>query len=413
MKNSIRSTLAVFFVCPISLSVIASGSLNDGSELDAHKTSINLNLRYRTEVVSQDNFEEDALASLLKTRVNVDHQINRNLSAQFEFDNVSSIGAQHYDSTQNRMIDYPRIADPEGTDLNQSWLDYTSDDLAIRVGRQRILLADKRIVGAKPWRNNEQTYDGARIQWSPTHALKIDGSYITQVNRVYGPTDGENPARWNGDNLFFETHYQFTKNFITKGFIYNLDIEPQSEFASSKTVNNSSTTVGFSVEGAFAPVNYHAAMALQKSSGSSELDYQANYYSVELGIPLFYSKLRLGLETLGSDNSIGFATPLANGHGYQGWADQFLSTPPEGIRDVWIGIDSTMNKIDLKGILHDFNTVTSSSSSRGLGRELDFLATWHVDKNIAVTAKAAIFESSANVPYADTSKMWLMIEYSL
>jgi hypothetical protein len=72
-----------------------------------------------------------------------------------------------------------------------------------------------------------------------------------------------------------------------------------------------------------------------------------------------------------------------------------------------------MNKIDLKGILHDFNTVTSSSSSRGLGRELDFLATWHVDKNIAVTAKAAIFESSANVPYADTSKMWLMIEYSL
>jgi len=120
MKNSIRSTLAVFFVCPISLSVIASGSLNDGSELDAHKTSINLNLRYRTEVVSQDNFEEDALASLLKTRVNVDHQINRNLSTQFEFDNVSSIGAQHYDSTQNRMIDYPRIADPEGTDLNQS-----------------------------------------------------------------------------------------------------------------------------------------------------------------------------------------------------------------------------------------------------------------------------------------------------
>ena len=37
---------------------------------------------------------------------------------------------------------------------------------------------------------------------------------------------------------------------------------------------------------------------------------------------------------LGSDNGVGFSTPLNNGHRYQGWADKFLATPGDGIEDV-------------------------------------------------------------------------------
>ena len=48
-------------------------------------------------------------------------------------------------------------------------------------------------------------------------------------------------------------------------------------------------------------------------------------------------RLNAGYEVLGADNGVGFATPLATGHKFQGWADKFLTTPGDGIEDVYIG----------------------------------------------------------------------------
>ena len=391
----------------------ASSCIGEATEFDPCSTRVSLDFRLRSEAFTQDYYEDDALASLLKTRMNIDHQLAKGFSVQIELDNVSAIGSQHYNSTRNSMIDYPTIADPEGSDLNQLWLGFSGEDLEFWLGRQRILIADKRFIGSKPWRNNEQTYDGLRIKWSPTDELRFDGSYVVNVNRVYGPVDGENPADWNGDNLFFEVQYLVTENFIAKSYFYELDIEPQPGFVASKTVNNSSRTMGVSIEGEFSPFTYHSSLALQEASGPSELDYKADYYSFELGLPIAHSNLSLGIEQLGSDNNIGFSTPLANGHGYQGWADQFLRTPSVGVRDAWIGIDSVIDNVELKGVFHDFHAAVPSSKNHGFGRELDLLATWHMDKNLAVTAKAAFFDASPKGLFVNATKVWFMIEYSI
>ena len=413
MKKRIVDILIVLTIAQFSSLGRAGSCIGEASEFDPCRTQVALDLRLRSEVFSQNNYEQDALASLLKTRANIDHQLAKGVNIQIELDNVSAIGAQRYNSTRNSMIGYPTIADSEGSDLNQLWIGFTDSDLEFRLGRQRILIADKRFIGSKPWRNNEQTYDGLRIKWSPTDDLNFDGSYVVNVNRVYGPVDGENPADWDGDNLFFEAQYLVTQKVTAKSFFYDLDIEPQPGFAASKTVNNSSRTLGFSIEGEFSPFTFRSSVALQGASGPSELDYKADYYSFGLDATIAHSLLSLGIEQLGSDNNIGFSTPLANGHGYQGWADQFLRTPSAGVRDVWVGIDSTIDKVELKGAFHDFHAAIPNSEQHDFGRELDLLATWHVDKNLAVTAKAAIFDATESGIFVNATKFWFMVEYSI
>ena len=54
---------------------------------------------------------------------------------------------------------------------------------------------------------------------------------------------------------------------------------------------------------------------------------------------LYEVNLTLGYEVLGSDDGKkGFATPLATGHKFQGFADKFLTTPNDGVQDLYVGV---------------------------------------------------------------------------
>ena len=70
--------------------------------------SIKLDLRYRFENVDDDAFNKDANASTLRTRVTVQSGMVGAFSALAEFDNVSEIGSDNYNSTANGTTD-PRV----------------------------------------------------------------------------------------------------------------------------------------------------------------------------------------------------------------------------------------------------------------------------------------------------------------
>ena len=40
-----------------------------------------------------------------------------------------------------------------------------------------------------------------------------------------------------------------------------------------------------------------------------------------------------------------FQTPLATGFKFQGWADKFLTTPPNGVRDLYAGAGYGWKKV--------------------------------------------------------------------
>lgn len=297
--------------------------------------------------MEDDAFYKRARASLLRSRLTLKSAKASGFSAMLQIDNVTGIGSSNYNSTENGSTDYPTIADPEGTEINQAALTYSFGESRASLGRQRILLGDMRFVGSKPWRNNEQTYDGLRLQWQPTPRLNIDASYVNQVNRIFGPEDGSNPADWYGDNVFFRSEYRFAKDHKLIGFAHRVDVEEQAGFSPGQTVNNSSDTVGVEYRGTFSEATLRASVATQRDGGGSELSYRAPYYVVEVHAPWRRVTFKAAYEVLGADNGVGLSTPLTNGHRHQGWADKFLATPFDGIEDAWLSVDGSLGALAL------------------------------------------------------------------
>lgn len=227
---------------------------------------------------------------------------------------------------------------------------------------------------------------------------------------MFGPADGSNPADWHGDSTFLRARYDLSDGHSLVGFAYLLDVEAQSGFTAGKTVNSASDTLGVAYRGAFAGVKLLARYATQTDSGASELDYRASYYVLELDAPLGGMRLKAAHEVLGADNGVGFGTPLANGHRYQGWADKFLATPGDGLTDTWVSLDGNVGPVALTARYHDFNADASSAS---FGTEIDLQARWVINKWLSATAKAALFETDNPARYPDTTKAWLMLQVRL
>ncbi len=83
---------------------------------------VNFDFRYRYEFVDQEGFDEDTGASTLRSRLSYTSATLNGVSFIAEVDNVCSIEAEKYNSTVNGNTEYPVVANPTGTDINQAWL---------------------------------------------------------------------------------------------------------------------------------------------------------------------------------------------------------------------------------------------------------------------------------------------------
>lgn len=404
----------------LALLMIGSAAQADSSGFDSLSKmvtdgSAKVDLRYRFEGVDQDGFDDDAEASTLRSRLTLTSAALHGFNAQLEFDDVTSVGVSDYNSTTNGETRYPVVADPEGTDFNQAWLAYSVDSWSARLGRQRILNGSQRFVGGVGWRQNEQTYDGLRFEARPLDGLSLDISYVYNVNRIFGPDDGAQPADWEGDNVFLRAQYDFAGSHALIGFGYLIDVESQGAYSAGQTVNNSTSTFGVEYKGKFMDwLGASATWATQSDDGDSELNYDADYYMVELSGSFKPLTLKVGYEVLeaGEDKNtglnVGFKTPLATLHKFQGWADKFLATPADGIEDAYIGISGKLGPVKLGAFYHDFQ---AESASTDYGTELDLVATWPVNKQLTLQAKYADYD--ADDLLTDTTKFWLTAQLKL
>ncbi|MGH8135011.1 MAG: alginate export family protein, partial [Steroidobacteraceae bacterium] len=160
-----------------------------------------LDLRYRFEDVDQADKPGTAGASTLRLRLNLATGTVRGFSGFAEFDHVQVIGDEHYDSTRNGLTDHPVVADPEGTDLNQAYLQYAGPaGTTVRLGRQRIKLDTERFIGSVAWRQNEQTYDAFSLETKALRGATATYAYIDEVRRVFGPDSGTPLESFNSDS---------------------------------------------------------------------------------------------------------------------------------------------------------------------------------------------------------------------
>jgi|TARA_R110000772_G_scaffold129051_4_gene237069 hypothetical protein len=409
LANSIRCLL-LGAVSLAALPGFAAGDSTDSVVGMISDGSAHLDFRYRLEYVDQQPLADTALASTLRSRLTLASAAWAGVSFQLEIDDVTALGNDLYNSTTNGELRYPVVADPEGTEVNRAQLDYRAGALHGTLGRQRILHGNHRFVGNVVWRQNEQTYDGLRAQWQPASGLQLDASYVYRVQRIFGPDDGAQPADWDGDIGLLRATFSPAEKQSLSGFVYLLDIDSDANYAPALTIANATDTVGVEYSGQWSGFNLNMALATQSDAGDNPASYRATYYNVDAGWTMPLAKLELGYEVLGSDNGEGFRTPLATLHKFQGWADKFLGTPGDGIRDTWFAVSGRRDSLNWRAVYHDFRT---DKHRRGLGSELDLLLGWTLTPRVSLELKAAFFEGDGQPAYRDTDKVWLTAQVAL
>lgn len=358
--------------------------------------STNFTFRYRYELVDQDGIDKDAGASTLLSRLSWKSKPLSRLQFGVEADYVSVIGSERYNSTENGRTRFPVVADPEGFDLNQAYISYRTEQLSLTGGRQRIVLEDQRFVGGVAWRQNEQTYDGLRAMLTPTKNLTLDYSYIANVNRIFGPEDGAQPADWDSDSHLLHATFKPTEGHSLRAFAYLLDFE------NDNGLPNSTKTYGVGYTGGWGPVKLRATLATQSDYGSSPLRYDADFLALNASYKLQPVTLSVGYELLGSDDGVAaFRTPLATLHKFQGWADKFLNTPAVGIRDLYFGVAGAVGPLKVAATWHEFS---ADEGSADFGTEFNLVANYPLTKHFSMQFKLADYRADEFA--TDTTKFW-------
>ncbi|NMY40242.1 alginate export family protein [Pseudomonas sp. WS 5013] len=379
-----------------------------------------LDARYRFENVDQNNQLRDANAQTLRTRAGFQSGQWYGLSGLLEVDNVSRIGDDAYNSTRNGQKEYAVVADPDGTEVNQALLRYDHKLGSAVLGRQRINLDNQRFIGSVAWRQNEQTFDGALTQLKPIDGLTLSYAYIDQVNTVFGPENGRydnltNQANIDGHSHLINAQYVFMPQLTATAYSYLLDLDNIAVAPTAAEGTLSSQTSGLRLNGVVAGVSYALEYAQQKDYGDNPLELDSEYYLAELGYTLKGVQLKAGYEVLGGDNGSGnraFQTPLATKHAFQGWADQFLTTPADGIEDAYLGVTAPLLGGTLQAWYHDFSTEQGSDE---YGNEIDLSYAHPIPgvKGLVGLVKYATYDSDDKARTVDTDKVWLQLQYSL
>jgi hypothetical protein len=364
-----------------------------------------LDMRLRYEGVEQSGFNEDAEA--LTSRLRAGLQTAPWHKTSFLAEGVW-VGdpLEDYNSTTNGQSQYPIVADPASfTAMNRfELINQSLDHTTLTAGRQRITIDDQRFVGNVGWRQNEQTFDALRAQISGT-SIKADVAYASQVNRVFGP---DSPVgRWHGDVVLANVAKPLSAGTLTV-FDYYLDID--------EAASQSSNTLGARFAGVKplgkVRATYVLSYAKQSDVANNPADYTDDYYLLEGGLEIKKHAVGVGYEVLGSNGAVGFATPLATLHAFQGWADKFLATPAAGIRDGYlklgytVGMNGTFKSLGALAWWHEFDADRGSSH---YGDELDLQLVAKTEK-MALTLNFADY--NADDLHTDTTKLWLSVDYA-
>ena len=361
-----------------------------------------LGFRYRLEHVDQEGIGQQALASTARGRLTWNSAEYKSFTFGVEADYVFVAGIDDYNSTENGRTQFPVVADPEGVDLNQAFLTYRNASLVVTAGRQRINLGSQRFVGGVAWRQNEQTYDGLRVQFSRKDMV-LDYSYVNNVNRIFGPGDGAQPGDWFGDSHFLRGTMKLASDQEISAFAYLMDLENDNGPA------NSNATYGVEYRGAFDRLTVDAAFARQSDWAANPLSYAAIYYSLQGALELAAVTLTLGYEVLGSNGGrAAFRTPLATLHKFQGWTDKFLITPAGGVKDAWFSVTGRVGRATVTGVYHDFS---ADEGGRGYGSEAGVDLIYPLRNSLNLQFKLARYDGGG---YAtDTTKVWFVVSYGL
>jgi len=396
-------------------SAFAAGAQADETTEDSADTfnealfggNFSASMRYRFAYIDQANISKDAHASTYQLLLGYETGEFNGLSAMLQLRQVGVIGPERYNSTINGLTQYPIEADPDAGEVDQLFLRYRGvPGITATVGRRKLSWGNQRFVSALGWRQNNRSFDGVVLETDSFNDFSARYAFATNINRAF--TDNSPKGNFDGDFHLFNAMYSGLHFGDLTGYGYVLD------FVDSFALGLSSQTYGFNLTGR-APMNnvnlgWTLEYANQSDYGSNPGNFDLSYYRVEPSVSFEGFTARAGIEVLEGDGSRGFQAPLGLLHAYNGWADQFLSTPADGLQDVYGAVGyrfgpeapAPLEGVSVQVAYHDFQ---AEHGSMEYGTEWDLSVNIPIGEHFSLQLKAADY--NADEYKVDIQKFWI------
>ena len=400
---------------PLALSVaigVSPGLAQDDGEDSPPATlgqairdaDVSVGLRYRVEQSDDAAVVNAAVASTLRTTLKLETKAWRGFSFLLEAEDVTPVGAERsyrnlgYGSLDNGVRDRPVIADPALTAINQAAARLERGSVAFTLGRTELLIGDQRFVGAVGWRQHHQAFDAAALdaQFGADWSLRY--AFLDRAHRITGAEEA------------MSSHLVYLSGPAGPGnlaiFSYLLDYQRPG------AIGNSTSNLGISYNGSVdagaASVLWELQYARQSEWADHPGSFDVDYQKTGIGFTRGDVSVRAVREALDGDGTYAFRTPLATLHGFNGWTDKFLSTPANGLVDVYVRLDHSLDDWNWTIRWHQFK---SAVGSMDYGSEIDAMAVWSTPWNQDVGVKLAQYE--ADEFGSDTFKIWVWTSWNV
>lgn len=394
-------------ILAMSASQSASAGINENIEnalkfgqADAKYGQVKFDLRYRYENVNTEGgARRTANADTVRLRIGYLTPKFAGFQAYTEYEGNQDVFSNSYDSKRNGKTQYDVIADPQQHELNQFWFTYNGlADTEFKVGRQRIKIDNDRFIGNVGWRQMEQTYDAVTVTNTSLANTTFKAGYIINTRDILSKENDMNTQ-------FVNVGYDFNNIGKLTGYTYLIDYQE-----SKAQNNNSNQTYGFRFNGAYKiddtfEALYTAEYAWQKDYRDNTFSYEVDYINVMGGVSAYGFTLKAAMEQLGGQDGKGFDTPLATKHAFQGWADVFLATPADGIRDMSVSLSKKVMGVKVLGVYHNFDDDTGKTD---YGQEFDLVVVKKFGKHYSLLGKYAYYDAeNHSLVTQDTQKIWV------
>ncbi|MER2490717.1 alginate export family protein [Catenovulum sediminis] len=391
-----KSKLALTLASLIGTGLISSPAMAADSLAEAFKEGkATGDLRLRYESVDDAS---SANALTFRTRLGFKTADLNGFTGFVEFeDNRVVAGVDEYKvppAGKTEPSDKSVIPDPEFTELEQAYIAYKSGGFSAKLGRQVLTLDGHRHVGHVGWRQDRQTFDALNVVYG-VGDFTANVSYVYKHNRIFAEATDIDSS----DILVNLSYKTPVGKVVVYG--YQIDTDP----AGREDLDTYGVSFAGST-GSDVKFLYSAEYATQDNNKGNDTDY----LSLELGAVFSGVTVKLGQETLGSDDGLAnFATPLATLHKFNGFADVFLGGTfasgglPNGLVDTYGFVGTKVGGIALKAFYHTFK---SDFGSIDYGDEIDLVAATKVG-DYGVGLKYASFSADMGT---DKDILWAWVE---
>ncbi|MES2885217.1 MAG: alginate export family protein [Pseudomonadota bacterium] len=380
--------------------------------------SYTLDFRARAEQVDDERLPLTARALTYRLHGSALTPLAPHLTLGTGFDVVRHSGAVQYHDGINGHTQYPDINDPDAEEIDELYLGYetafAARPIALWAGRKAFTQGNNRFIsGGLAWRQNGQSFDGLGISGQQGN-LKGELVYLSQVLRPAGNRAFKGRQDLNAPvlGLVWTPPGPLTLEFSANRLRY----VPGGPIATA--MSTQAVVASLKAKGSYRALQLSARADLARQrplyAGASEVG--GDYYALEAGVRYRNTELKLAEEVLEGDGVASFQTPLASLHAFNGYADRFLRTPKDGLRDYTVTLSQQLGRYKLLARAHRFE---STVGDYRYGDEIDLVASVDLPGNHKLLLKWADFQAARNhlvsaratTQSLDVSKLWLQWEW--